>query len=304
VATNVSALKASAVQHWKQQRDRHAWLDHALRAWTTLSRRNGNLYAAAITYFSFLALFPLLLLAIAITGFVLHAHPAAQQSLFDHITRSVPGSFGTTLHSAVKTAIKARTGVGIVGLIGVLITGLGWVGNLRAAIDGVWGRPPAKLKFLKAKLSNLVILVGLGLGVLISLALTALGTALTDKILSALDLGHVTGAGTLVRVLGIVLAIGGDIVIFWWLLVRLPQAEVPHRVGVRGAIMAAIGLEILKIIGTYTIALSTRSPTAGPFAGLLAVLIWIQLVSRFMLYCVAWTATAAEEPIAVDAVPS
>lgn len=293
-------MLAAVKKRWADLRVRHAWLDHAATAWTVLGERRGNLYAAAITYFSFLALFPLLLLGVAITGFVLHAHPAAQQSLFNHITQSVPGSFGTTLHDAIQTAIKARTGVGIIALVGVVITGLGWIGNLRTAIDGVWGNPPAKRNFFRAKVENLAILVGLGAGILISLALTVLGTALTDRILSALDLDHVTGAGTLVRVLGLLLAIVGDVVIFWWLLVRLPQATVPRSTGVRAAVMAAIGLEVLKIIGTYTIALSTQSTTAGPFAGVLAVLIWIQLVSRFLLYCAAWTATADQDA----AVPS
>jgi len=287
-----TAVKNSLSQRWTRLREDHAWLDHAVRAWTALTERNGNAYAAAVTYFSFLALFPLILLAVAITGFVLHAHPAAQQSLFDHITRNVPGTLGKTLHDSIKTAIKARTGVGIIGLLGVLVTGLGWVENLRTAIDGVWGRPPPRRNFFAAKWQNLLVLVGLGLGILISLGLTVLGTALTDRILSGLGLDHVTGAGTLVRVLGILLAMAGDMLIFWWLLVRLPQAEVPRRLGIRAAILAAVGVEILKVVGTYTIALSAQSPTAGPFAGLLAVLIWIQLVSRYLLYCVAWTATA------------
>ena len=279
---------------WTGLRRRHAWLDHVARAWTALSEHNGSQYAAAITYFSFLALFPLILLAVAVTGFVLHAHPAAQQSLFDHITKSVPGSFGTQLHSSIETAIQARAGVGLIGLVGVLITGLGWVANLRTAIDGVWGMPKLKQNFFLARLGNLGTLLGLGLGMLVSLGLTVAGTALTDHLLTALDLDHVTGAGTLVRVLGILLAIAGDVVIFWWLLVRLPQAEVPRRAGLRGALLAAVGLEILKVVGTYTIAASAHSPTAGPFAGLLAVLIWIQLVSRYLLYCVAWTSTSDE----------
>ena len=140
-----------------------------LAAWALLGRNNGNQYAAAITYFSFLALFPLLLLAVAVTGFVLHAHPAAEQDLFAHITAKVPGSFGQTLKTALKTAIEQRTGVGLVGLFGVLLTGLGWIGNLRGAIDGVWGRAPAKQNFVMAKVSNLLVLAGLGVGILVSL---------------------------------------------------------------------------------------------------------------------------------------
>jgi membrane protein len=117
---------------------RPAAVAHLVAAWRLTSQRNGTLYAAAITYFSFLALFPLLLLVVAVTGFVLHAHPAAQASLLDHISAQAPGSLGSTLRSAVRTAINARAGVGAIGLAGVLLTGLGWVANLRAATMAMW----------------------------------------------------------------------------------------------------------------------------------------------------------------------
>ena len=97
------------------------------------------------------------------------------------------------------------------------------------------------------------------------------------------------------ELIGQTLAVVGDVLIFWWMLVRLPQVEVDHRIGFKASVLAAVGFEILKIVGTYTIALSTHSATAGPFAGILAVLIWIQLVSRFLLYCVAWTAALTAE---------
>jgi len=266
-----------------------------------MQENNGNQYAAAITYFSFLALFPLVLLGVAITGFVLHAHPAAQQSLFDNITRKVPGSFGSTLSESIKTAIKARTGVGIVGLVGVLLTGLGWIGNLRAAIDAVAGRKPAKRNFVMAKVMNLFVLAGLGLGIVISLGLTVVGTAFTDEILRALSLDHVAGIHYLVKVFGLLLAVIGDFVIFSWLLIRLPGAEMPARVALKGAVLASLGFEVLKIVGTFTIAKTSSSPTAGPFAGLLAVLIWIQLVARFMLFCAAWMSVLTDEQASASA---
>jgi membrane protein len=286
-----SRVRSALGRRWDRLNEHRPGLRHIVAAWKLLQVNNGNQYAAAITYFSFLALFPLLLLAVAVTGFVLHSHPAAQQSLLDHITANVPGDLGKTLQSSVRTAIKARTGVGIVGLVGVLLTGLGWIGNLRAAIDGVWGRRAAPTNFLRAKLANLFVLAGLGLGVLVSLGLTVIGTALTDQILRAADLDHVAGVHWLVTVLGVALAVVGDVLIFWWLLVRLPGVPVPRRVGLQGALLAAVGLEVLKIAGTFTIAKTAHSPTAGPFAGLVAVLIWIQLVARFMLFCAAWTAT-------------
>jgi membrane protein len=271
--------------------ERRPGLQHIVHAWKLLQENNGNQYAAAITYFSFLALFPLLLLAVAVTGFVLHANPAAQETLFANITANVPGELGTTLKESISTAIKARTSVGIVGLAGVLLTGLGWIGNLRAAIDAVWGRRPPQRNFFMSKLMNLLVLAGLGLGILVSLGLTVVGTSLTDQLLRAVNLDGVAGVHYLVKVLGIALAVAGDMLIFWWLLVRLPDMSVPRKVGLQGALLAAVGFEVLKIVGTFTIAKTANSATAGPFAGVLAVLIWIQLVARFLLFCAAWTAT-------------
>jgi membrane protein len=77
--------------------------------------------------------------------------------------------------------------------------------------------------------------------------------------------------------------------------VRLPAVDVPRRVMVKGVLFAAVSFEVLKIVGTYTIAASAHSATAGPFAGTLAILIWIQLVSRVMLFSCAWTAVLTRE---------
>ncbi|MEO9140553.1 MAG: YhjD/YihY/BrkB family envelope integrity protein [Jatrophihabitans sp.] len=287
----VAAIKDKATGRWQAAQERWTWLRHVLEAWGLLGRNHGNQYAAAITYFSFLALFPLLLLAVSITGFVLHSQPGVEADLFAHITDKVPGAFGTTLKNALQTAIDKRAGVGIVGLVGVLLTGLGWIGNLREAIDGVWGRAKAKRGFLAEKFGNLLVLGGLGLGIVVSLALTVVGTSLTDQILSALGLGDLPGSTYVLKLLGIAIAVAGDSLIFWWLLVRLPQVDVDKLVAIKGAVLASVGFEILKIVGTFTIAHTANSPTAGPFAGILAVLVWIQLVARWMLFSCAWIAT-------------
>jgi membrane protein len=180
-------------------------------------------------------------------------------------------------------------------LLGVLVTGLGWVGNLRAAIDAVWGRTPPKMNFLKARVADLLVLIGLGVGAVISIGLTVIGTSVTDQLLKAVGLDDVTGATVLLKLLGIALAIAGDLLIFWWVMIRLPQIELPPRLALKGALLAAVGFELLKIVGTYTIAHTANSPTAGPFAGVIAILIWIQLVARWMLFSCAWTATVADD---------
>lgn len=291
----VSGVQDAVKARWRALKAHVTPVRHAADAWQRLRDTNGNQYAAAITYFSFLALFPLLLLAVSVAGYVLHSYPDLQRRLFDQLAQSAPGDLGNTLRTSIDTAIKARAGVGVVGLVGVLLTGLGWVGNVRKSIDVVWECDPPERNFFVAKLMNLLVLAGLGIGVLVSLALTTGGTAATDQVLAALGISHASGARFALKSAGLLVAIGGDMLIFWWLLVRMPLVSVPRRIAVKGVLMAAIGFEALKIIGTYTIAHTADKATAGPFASLLAILIWFQLVARFMLFCSSWMATVTAE---------
>jgi membrane protein len=148
---------------------------------------------------------------------------------------------------------------------------------------------------LKAKIADLVVLAGLGGSAAVSIGLTVIGTSATDQILRAMSLDGLPGAHLVLKLLGIAIAVAGDMLIFWWLLIRLPQMDVPARLAIKASLLAAVGFEVLKIVGTYTIAHTANSPTAGPFAGTIAVLVWIQLVARFMLFSCAWAATITAE---------
>lgn len=271
---------------------RYPWLAHAVAAWAQLGNTNGSLLAGALTFISFLALFPLVLLAVSVTGFVLGNNDGLRQQLFARVTAQVPGQFGDTLRTIIDTAISARTGIGVVGLVGLVLTGLGWISNLRLAIEQVWGHPVPKRSFLGAKLADLSVLAGLGAGLLVSVGLTASGTALTGLLLRVTHLADVPGAGVATRVLTIAVAVAADMVIFGFLIVRLPRASLPRSLVVRSALLAAVGFEILKIVGTYYIKRVSSSPTYGTLGTLIGVLVWLNLVFRFLLYCTAWTATA------------
>ncbi len=292
----VSKARDGAGRRWRQAKERHYWLRHLVAAWGRFQSNNGGQYAAALTYFSFLALFPLILLGVSIVGFVLAGNAKREQDLFDKISSGLPGGFGDTVKQSVQTAIDHRTSVGIIALAGILLTGLGWVANLRAATNAVWGVQRPKRNIVMTKLLDLGVLVGLGVGVLVSVGLTTVGTALAGRILDAVDV-HFVGAGTLAAVIGIALAIAGDVLIFGWLIVRLPRVTAPFGVVLRGALLAAIGFEVLKLIGTAYIANVTKSPTAGPFGSVVGILVWVYLVARYLLFCTAWTATAVAAPV-------
>ncbi|HET6209153.1 MAG TPA: YhjD/YihY/BrkB family envelope integrity protein [Jatrophihabitans sp.] len=287
-------LVGRARARWQRLRQRRPGVDHLATGYQHYQDRHGNQLAAAITYFSFLALFPLILLGVSITGFVLAAAPHLQTELFAHLTEQVPGSFGKTLKDVISAAIRQRTAVGVVGLAGVALTGLGWIDNLRTGIDTLWGLPPRKRSFLAKKAADALVLAGLGIGMLASLAITVGGTAASGWVLRLIGADRVTGAGTLTSIVALLLAVAGSMVIFGWVMIRLPDTQVSRRTAWRSTLLAAVGFEVLKIVGTFYIARVTKSPAAAVIGPALGVLVWINLVSRYLLFCVAWAATAPD----------
>jgi membrane protein len=284
----------------REQRSRRPWLDHLIRAYQQYKDANGDHLAAAITYFSFLAIFPLVLLAASVTGYVLANNEDLRGRLLDAITENVPGSLGDTLSGSVDSIIDNKGSIGIIALLGVAYAGLGWVGNLRKGVQVVWACEPTEEKFLKAKAGDALVLVGLGLGIVVSLALTSGGTAASKFVVEALGVDGITGMGTLIGAIGILLAVAADTLLFMWLFVRLPRRPVRYKTVLRGALIAAVGYEVLKIAGATYIAGVAANPTYGSFATAVGLLIWIDLVSRFLLLAAAWTATG-KQPEGSDA---
>ena len=296
------AAKDEALSFWKSQRARRPWLDHAVRAWQQLGKTNGSLLASALTFVSFLALIPLILLGVAVAGFVLRSNPEQLQKLLANIQKQAPGGLGDTLKSAVKTAVDKRAGLGVIGLLGVALTGLGWINNLRTATEQVWRHPPLSRPFVQAKIADLFVLALLGAGLLVSVALTVIGSALTGEVKKVVSFGGPTVTTVILRLLGIGIAVLADMVILGVLLARLPQAKVPRGTALRAAVLAAVGFEILKVIGTYYIATTTKNPAVATFGPIIGVLLFLNLVFRFLLYCTAWTATGTpDDPLAGSA---
>jgi membrane protein len=299
------AAKDQAQSFWANLRRNQPWLDHAVRAYQQLGNTNGSLLAGALTFVSFLALIPLILLGVSVAAFVLRSHPDTLNNLLKNIQKQAPGGLGDTLQKAVKTAIDKRAGLGVIGLVGVLLTGLGWVANLRTATEQVWQHPPLKRSFVQAKIADLIVLAVLGAGLILSVALTAAGSAVTGEVTKVVSFGGSTATLVVTRVLSIGVAVLADMAILGFLLFRLPRASVPRGTALRAAILAAVGFEILKLIGTYYIKSTSKNPAVATFGPIIGVLLFLNLAFRFLLYCTAWTATGTpDDPLVVAVDPS
>lgn len=266
-------------------------VDHLVRAAGRYQTDTGDRLAAALTYYGFVSLFPLLLLLFAVLGFVLRSNPDEQAK----IIKSVQGYFpGPTVQSLLDNVKNHAGAVGAVGLVGLLLGGLGWVSALRESIRVVWHQSGTDMGFIKKKISDTVSLVGLGLALLVSLGVSGVGTSLTGRILSLVGVDKTAAGKVVVGAVAVAATLLVDIALFGYLFSRLPRVRSPWRQVLKGAAFAAVGFEIIKYLGVYYIARTTKSNAAyGPIlAGVFGILVWINIVSRFLLFSAAWTVTA------------
>ena len=288
-------------------RARWPWFDHAVRASARNTEVLGSQLAAAITFYGFLSFFPLMALAFAVVGYVSGAYPDAQ----DAVTRAVEGTFPSLIGSGpgrinIQDVIDAKAGAGVIGLLGLFYTGLGWLDALRAALRRVFGTSDVPLAFLKKKTVDVVVLVGLGLALLASLVVTTFATAVTTQVLGVVSLDDSLVAVALLKVLSVALAVLADTVLFAILLSRLSGTHQPWRQVRSAALLGAVGFELLKLLGTFLVGRTTHNPVYATFGVVVGLLIWINLVSQLLIYVAAWGATQphSDEPGAAEEVGS
>jgi membrane protein len=287
----LNRLYARAESVLARVRRRHPFVDHLARAGGRYERTQGGLMAAGVTYFAFLGLFPVLLLAASIIGLVLSGNALLQEELFDAIRETFPGAIGEELVRQLNGAIDGAGYIGLIGLVGFVYAGLRTIDNLRVGMERIWKGHVEPSDMLRDNLQDLVALVVLGGIGLVSLGLTGVVTQATSWVLDLLGLSDGVGVGVLTRVLGLALALIIDVVVFLWLLRVVPSISHPLRLLLPGALFGAAGFEVLKVIGGYYLSLINGSVTASAFGGAVGLLVWINVVARFAFFTAAWTAS-------------
>ncbi|GAA5112620.1 inner membrane protein YhjD [Pseudonocardia adelaidensis] len=288
-------------------RARYAWLDHVMRAATRYTERHGDHYAAAITFFSVLSLVPLLMIAFAVAGYVLFFNPDLLRELQAGIAENVPPGLGEIINPTIEQAIASRAAVGAVGLLAALYSGIGWMSNLREALSEQWAQVPATPAMVKRLFLDLLALAGLGLALVGSFAITGVANGFAATLLELVGLADEEWARFLLGVVGFLLGLLANWLIFLWVIARLPRRHVTLRSAVKAALFGAIGFEALKLIMTYYLASVTASPSGAVFGSFLGLLVFVFFASRFVLFVTAWAATAREneqeEPVPVPEPP-
>jgi membrane protein len=275
-------------------RRKYPWLDHLIRANESFGEHHGNHYAAAITYFSVLSVFPILMVAFAVVGLVFGKNQTVIGQIRHGIDDAVPAGLQTLVHGIVDTALQSGSGIGIFGLLLALYSGIGWMANLRDALTAQWGQEKQPQPLVTTTVKDLLSLIGLGLALIVSFAITAAGSGVGRTLLRLVGLEGQTWAQFLLQVVTILLGLLANTLVFLWVIARLPRERVALRSAVKGAIFAGVGFVILQKVGSIYLTSVINSPSAAIFGPVIGLLVFANLVARFLLMVTAWTATARE----------
>lgn len=271
---------------------------HFIRALERFNDRLGSQFGAAITYFSFLSLIPILMVSFAGVGFVLASNQDLLSELINKIVSSISDpTLANTLKNTVNTAIQQRATVGITGLLLALYSGLNWMGNLREAVRAqsrdVWERnPDDKEKVWRKYLRDFVSLIGLMLALIITLSLTSIAGAAQAAIVSALGLDGIEWLRPAMTTIALSISIFANYLLFLWIFWILPRHKPRKKALFRGTLLAAIGFEVIKFVMTLTLPKLASSPSGAAFGSVLGLMAFFYFFARLTLFCAAWIATA------------
>jgi membrane protein len=239
-------------------------------------------WAAALTYYGILSIFPLLLVLVSILGLV---GESATQPLIDNVGKVAPGPAKEIVTSAIQNLQKSQGAAGvlfIVGLAGALWSASGYIAAFMRAANAIWdveeGRPFWKTIPLRVVITLVTVVL---------LALMALAVVLTGPL--AEQVGNVVGLGsTAVTVWDIakwpvmIVIVSLMFAFLYW---AAPNVRHPKFQWVSPGGVLAVLLWILAsaAFAFYVANFGSYNKTYGALGGVIIFLVWLWISNVVIL---------------------
>ena len=243
------------------------------------SRDNGALMAAAVSFYVFLSLIPMLLVAVALAGYFLGSPEQAQATVLNKLRPALaPGKTGEGIMSLVSEVVgevvKGRGAATGLGLLVLLWTGTTAVANLGRAINLAW-KTEQRRSFIKARLVALLTFVAVGVLLGASFGLTAAIGAIKGS--SKSFLGIAPGQWPWIwSFLGYLVPLLVTIGTFTIVYEILPNTRVRLTTALIGGVFAGIMWEAAKqAFSVYVNNFANFSKVYGSLGGIILLLVWI-----------------------------
>jgi membrane protein len=258
------------------------------RSMERYSRMRGDVLAGGVAYQGLMSIGAAVVLVSTATAFVVGRAPSLRDAMLGFLDRAIPGivDSGTVGGGGLIDASSLSAGpvTGIVSALAVIVglnTASRWVGALRASTRAMLGSESASP--LHGKARDVVALVALGVIALLAAALQVAAAS------AAAWLGpdH-PGRTWVARGAALALVLAADAFFLFIALAVLGGAGRPYRRLLPAIAAATIGIAVLRSASTLLLGASVGNPILAPFAAVITVLVWVDLVTRVVLLAAAW----------------
>jgi membrane protein len=271
-----------------RKRSRH--FDHFWRARERYNAVLGGRLAAAIAYYAFFAVFALGLLAYSVIGYVLASNEKAVDAVNTFLQANIP-------FLDANDIAEGRNTVAIVGLIGLVFTGVGWIESLRSSQRAIWEFDQQPGNMVIRRLVDLVVMLGLGLLLGLSVWVqTGINTEIRPLLLDLapqnVPVRFQQAIAFIGSATGVVLALLVNCVLAASLLVGVARLRMTMRRLLPSTLLVAVGLSALSTVGRVYVEYSSHRPAYQVVGGTVALLLFLYLFNQLLLFGAALAATS------------
>ncbi|BCL15571.1 YihY/virulence factor BrkB family protein [Micromonospora sagamiensis] len=261
-------------------RRRSRVFDHVWRAGVRYNDVLAGRLAAAIAYYGFFAAFALALIGYAIFGAIIEDNREVSRAAADFLRENLP------FLDPVQIADSSGR-VGVIGLVILAFTGIGWVESIRSSQRLIHG--------LNQQPGNLVVRRLVDLGILVALfVLIGVSVAAVDALESLLRwLLRSTGSVALTTVSAL-LSVLINLVLASALLVLVPRLRMSRRRLRPVVLVVAVGITLINTVGRYYVVRAERNPAYAVVAGAVGLLLYLYLLNQLVLFGAALAATSEQ----------
>jgi membrane protein len=263
--------------------DKRSWLGVLKRTGKEFSADNLTDWAAALTYYGVLSIFPAIIALVSILGLV---GTSATQPLLDNLATVAPGPAKEILTGAIEGLQRSRGAAGLLFFVGIgaaIWSASGYIGAFMRASNAIYEVEEGRPFWVKRPVQLAVTIVMIAL-----LALSAVAVVITGGL--ATQVGNVVGAGkTAVTVWDIakwpvlVLVVAIMFSILYW---AAPNVRQPgFRWLTPGGILAVLVWIVASAVFAFYVAnFSSYNKTYGTLGGVVAFLVWLWISNLAVLF--------------------
>ena len=143
-------------------------------------------------------------------------------------------------------------------------------------------------------------MVVIGVVLVVSVAVSGLVSTYSQEVLDWIGVGR--DLSPLLVLLTVLIGVAANMVLFYAMFRLLGEPDLPSKALWSGALLGALGFEVLKRLSSLLLAATKSSPGVQAFGVTLILLVWINYTSRLVMYAAAWAQTSREARAARESV--